>query len=392
MTIQTSIRAFMAFAFLFTMALGCGPLDAVADDDSATSDDDDPTWAVTSITTLKTYGKSVDWRGDRVVTARPLWDGYYDLLVFDPDDPTAEQYLTHDAPGAPTKHNGNPAWHPSGETIVFTAQNEDAEGEDADFVAIPGKGVNCNLWLAAADGSAFHQLTFLETAFDGVATAVIHPQFSPDGSQLLWTERVGPLQGSLWGEWVLKVADLVIEEDGAYLTDERSYGPGEQDAFYESHDFDASGRRVLFTGNLEPGQPETSMDIHQLDLEDGELVRLTDSSAWDEHAHWSPDGHHIAWMSSQDLDLQWPADLGSHEWPDFLATELWVMDADGRDAQRLTWFNNPDHHHHRAERVIVSDTTWDPEGGRILALLAIADAAQGGTLTSELVMIELDAD
>jgi len=402
-TILAFARRFTALAALVLATWGCTPVEALDDDTNGGTADDDTAvagdgedgnagLAVTSITTIKTYGKSVDWlhSENRVATARPLWDAYYDLLVFDPDDPAAESYLTHGAPGAPQKHNGNPAWHPSGDHIVFTAENEDVVIEEADFVAIPGKGVNCNLWLAAADGSSFHQLTAHATAYDGSAPAVIHPQFSPDGGKVLWAERVGPLAGSLWGEWTLKVADIVIDNSGAHLDNVQTHAPGEQHAFYESHDFDATGRRVLFTGNLAEGQREVGMDIYQLDLQTGELLQLTDSwSDWDEHAHYSPDGSRIAWMSSTELDLEFPEQMGPHEWPDYLRTELWVMNADGSDKQRLTWFNDPDHPHYRAERVVVSDTTWGPHGDRLLALLALADADQGGNMTTELAMIEL---
>jgi hypothetical protein len=47
------------------------------------------TWVVTEITTIKEYGKSVDWfhQENLIVTARPLFDGYYDLLIFNMDDP-----------------------------------------------------------------------------------------------------------------------------------------------------------------------------------------------------------------------------------------------------------------------------------------------------------------
>jgi len=402
-TISAFVWRFAALSLLMLGTGGCGPVEAVADDDDASdddtavaADDDDGSvgLAVTGITTIKTYGKSVDWShaNGLVVTARPLFDGYYDLLVFDPDAPEQESYLTHNAPGAPQKHNGNPAWHPTGEYIVFTAQNEDVEDDEYyDSVAIPGKGVNCNLWLTDREGSAFWQLTFLDTSYGYDAPAVIHPQFSPDGSRIFWAERVAAHDGFLWGEWILKVAELVVDDDGARLEHVDILVPGEQSAFYESHDFDSSGQRILFCGNLATGQHEVGMDIYRLDLQTGDLARLTETwSDWDEHAHWSPDGSRIAWMSSADLDLGWPESLGPQEWPDYLKTELWMMDADGSNEQRLTWFNDPDHPHYRPERVIVSDTTWGPEGDRLLALIAIGDADQGGNLTTELLMIELD--
>ena len=124
-------------------------------DDLTNPGDDADSWTVAGITIIKDYGKSVDWlhEGSLIASARRLNDKYYDVIVFSMDTPSEETWLTHEAAGAPQKHNGNPAWHPSGDYIVFTAENEDVPDEYDDF-AIPGKGANCNLWLARADGSA----------------------------------------------------------------------------------------------------------------------------------------------------------------------------------------------------------------------------------------------
>jgi len=56
------------------------------------------------------------------------------------------------------------------------------------------------------------------------------------------------------------------------------------------------------------------------------------------HAHYSPDGKHIVWMSSYghrcNLTKKWPTDL---------RTDFWIMDADGDNKRRLTHFNDPTH-------------------------------------------------
>lgn len=351
----------------------------------------DPVYTVSKITTIKEYGKSVDWLHSKnlIATSRPLVDEYYDVLIFDMDNPNKEVYLTHNATGAPQKHNGNPAWHPSGNHLVFTAENEDVEGELADFVAIPGKGVNCNLWLARSDGSGFWQLTYNVTAYDDSAKGVLHPQFSSDGQELFWAERVGGAVGTMWGQWELKVAEFV-EGDNPHLENIRTFSPGDQNVFYESHAFSHDGQSILFTGNLEGGQRETGMDIYEMDVETGVLTQLTTTfSDWDEHAHWSPDGEKIAWMSSTPLDIQYPPDMESHEWPKYLASELWLMDADGSNQQRLTFFNAEGHPHQRAERTIVSDSTWAANGESLVVLIAKFD--DKGNISTELVIVTLQA-
>ena len=352
-------------------------------------------WFVANMSTIKTYGKSVDWLHPEnlIVTARPLFDEYYDVVVFSMDDPENEVWLTHQAVGAPQKHNGNPAWHPSGDYIVFTAENEDV-APGFDMFAKPGRGVNCNLWLARTDGSGFWQLTDIETAYVD-AGGVIHPQFSPDGNLLFWAERIADDPGTYWGHWVVSVAALV--DDGKappHLAGIQSYDPGEWPGFYESHAFSHDGRSVMFTGNLLAGQHEVGMDICEMDLETENLTRLTTSlTDWDEHAHWSPDGEQIVWMSSTGLDVQWPEGMGPLDWRYYLATELWIMDADGSNKQRLTCYNEPGHVHNKAARTVVSDSTWSPDDNSLLVLVAHYDGTgPSSTGSAELVLVTLGSE
>jgi Tol biopolymer transport system component len=349
-------------------------------------------WFVADMATIKTYGKSVDWlhQENLIATARPLYDHYYDVVIFSMDDPDSEVWLTHQAPGAPQKHNGNPSWHPLSEYIVFTAENEDvAAGYDA--FSKPGRGVNCNLWLARADGSAFWQLTDIDTAYVN-AGGVIHPQFSPDGNLLFWAERIADDPDTYWGHWAVKVAEFV--DDGKtppHLENIQSHDPSESPGFYESHAFSHDGLSVLLAGNLLAGQHEVGMDICEMDLQTKNLARLTTSLAdWDEHAHWSPDGEHIVWMSSTGLDVQWPQGMGPLDWRYYLETELWIMDADGSNKKRLTFYNEPGHAHNKAARTVVSDSTWAPDGNSLLVLVAHYDGTgPASTGSAELVLITL---
>ena len=86
---------------------------------------DGKTFKVTRIKTIKEYGKSLDWSHGQnlIASARIGKDGYYDIFVMKPDG-SNERSLTHAKSGIPQKHNGNPAWHPSGEYIVFTSEKQ----------------------------------------------------------------------------------------------------------------------------------------------------------------------------------------------------------------------------------------------------------------------------
>jgi Tol biopolymer transport system component len=344
------------------------------------------TYTVASITTInEPYVKSMDWSHTKNLIAfgkLDLQDRYYDVYVMEPDG-TNEKCLTCGKPGVPQKHNGNPAWHPSGDYIVFTAENPDNPVEH-DRYAVPGSGFHCALWLMTSDGKDFYQLT--EYSTERPIKGVIHPQFSHDGTRLLWAERVAS-GNNLGGGWVLKIADFVDSDGAPHLENVETLTPGEQDCFYEGHAFSNDDRRILFSGNLVSGQTPYGMDIYEFDLESGELVRLTTSDdEWDEHAHYSPDGTKIAWMSSTGFDIDWDVvEEGDHF--DYLMTELWIMDADGSHPQRLTHFNDPDHPDYLG-KTIVSDSSWGPDG-RSLAVLVAYETERSG-LNSKIVLVELD--
>lgn len=312
-------------------------------------------------------GKSLDWcRANDLITYEKLNGSYYDVYTIRPDG-SNEKCLTNNSK-APQKHNGNPVWHPSTKYIVFTAQNEDATCKECDDVAIPGRGVNCNLWVMTSDGKTYWQLTSYPTTSD--PKGVIHPQFSNSGKKLMWAERLKGKKGTPWGEWALKVADFVIDGKGPRLENIRTYQPGEAKRFYESHAFSKDDTKILFSGNLVSGQLESGLDIYEMDLKTQKVTRLTSTfDDWDEHAHYSPDGEKIAWMSSTDLgDLGMTFDdIRSNTWGLKLRTELWIMDKDGSHKQRLTFFNERGSPDYLGNQVIVSDSTWSPDGTKIAA-------------------------
>jgi len=80
----------------------------------------------------------------------------------------------------------------------------------------------------------------------------------------------------------------------------------------------ADDRKIIFSGNLEPGQEETGIDIYTLDLETNALANLTNTMTdWDEHAQISPGGSKILWMSS--MQSASPS-----------LTDYWLMNVTGR--------------------------------------------------------------
>ena len=58
-------------------------------------------------------------------------------------------------------------------------------GALSNYIASPGIGVNNDLWITNADGSKFWQLTRVQNRY-----GTLHPQFSPDGKKMLWSELI----------------------------------------------------------------------------------------------------------------------------------------------------------------------------------------------------------
>lgn len=93
---------------------------------------------------------------------------------------------------------------------------------------------------------------------------------------------------------------------------------------------------------------------------------------WDEHAHYSPSGNKIVWMSSNGYGMS-----KARKWWNELKTDYWIMNADGSDKKQLTFFNA---NLGNSKRIICSDCSWNRDGTRLAITLLICDGkkAVGG--------------
>ncbi len=379
------------------------------------------------VTLLAADGGRVDWSpdGSRIAFDRLGADGFYDVWVMNADG-TGAVNLTDRKSGLPSKHCGNPAWHPSGKYLVFQAEKEEAP-RFLDRQAEPGSGVLNDLWVIAADGSGARRVWRLDEAQlrrpdrakdefprqmermarrrqeqaerrawrDDPSTprpvterdlrtaepppdpemrsfrrekgrrawkevpGTLHPHFSPDGRKLVWAERTGS-ENRPFGSWLLRVGTFSIGADGPVLSDVKSYAPFGA-IFYESHSFSPDGSKVLFTAN-----PDRRLDVCILDLATGRAEDLMRGFAdWNEHAHFSPDGRAILFMSSRGYPFR--------ARPLELKTEFWLMAADGSGKRRLTGFNDPASPDYRGgATAVAADSSWAPDGRRFAGLVITA--------------------
>lgn len=240
------------------------------------------------------------------------------------DDGGAETRLTFSQGG-----NNQPAWSPDGRRIAFTSTRDgnpeiyvsNADGSDARRLTndpaidvrpawspdggriafVSTREGRSNIHVMNADGSAQRAVTAASGELSGGA-----PIWSPDGKTLYFLMGVGN-----------KNQLHAIQVDGSGLKDLTSAisrgGKGEAD-------LSPDGRWLVFT-TAEDKQPVNLMVMRA----DGSEARQITRDQGDNYSpHWSPDGRHIAFVSSRD---------------DLVRSEIYVVNADGTAPRNVS--NHP---------------------------------------------------
>jgi len=349
---------------------------------------------VTKLTKLTDDAGRVDWseRLNLIAFDRRFGSEYYDVATMRPDG-SGMKCLTCDRSELPPRHKGNPSWHPSGDFIIFQAEKDLdlSQGQSGrrrgrlgggrrgsrkveqleklvDFVAAPGAGFRNDLWLMNRDGTRYWKLHESSPRGGGV----LHPHFNSRGDKVFWAERVSNGDGH-FGLWVMKVADFVGGSRDPRLNNIRTLTPGQKRRFYESHGFSPDGSKIIFTADPERTDRQLALDIYTYDLNSNRLTNLTDSpDAWDEHAHFSPSGKKIVWMSSEGTPLP--------DKPGDVKCEWWMMDADGSNKQRLTGFNSPGNPEFEPGGACAADLAWSPDGRSIMGYLILEAKTRRGKI------------
>ena len=299
--------------------------------------------------------------GELIVFQRRDDSGVYQLYTIRPDGTDEKCISCTVASGGPSmdRHKGFAAWHPSGEYLVTQVEME----RHSMFKRLTesGRGLANNLWVLTADGQQWFQLT--DYSPNGPA-AILNPRFSPDGSKLLWSEKIGRVtREKPLGEWQLDVADFVVDAQGPRLENHKTYRPGNGD-FYEAHGFSPDGSKFLFTSDIGAAGPYI-YNIFTFDPATQELQNLTKSSKdWNEHAIYSPHGSKIAFMSSQCCAGYDPEKFNLLNL-DILQAETYLMSADGSEMMQITHFNTPGYPESQSEHAVAIVSSWRPDGSQL---------------------------
>jgi Tol biopolymer transport system component len=203
---------------------------------------------------------------------------------------------------------GDADWSPDGSRIVF----------DRTYDCAASLGSCFALWVVNADGSAEERLTPEDA--QGV-TSALSPTWSPDGRSIAYVLLNDRSEASdIW----------VMNADGSGKRRLTHVGDAEGPAWAPD------GRKMAFSHDG---------DIFVLDREAGSLQRLTKTPALESYPNWSPDGKRIAY----ELNDSSPPGQAFQEY------DAYVMDADGKEARRLSRHGDLDGH-----------PVWSP-GGKLIA-------------------------
>ena len=281
--------------------------------------------AQTSHTTIfREHGLDVSWDksgSNRIAYSAKGSDGYYDVHLANPDG-SSDTCLTCNSPLLPNKHIAAPDWDPTGKWLLITV--EKPGHEEGSFAALPGLGSYTDIWLINDNCTKAFKIVELPNDKDH---GVIMPHFSHDGKQIEWTNRKKRASvfshGRLFGFWTINIADFAFSEQGIpVVSNIKIIEPAGSD-FYECYGYSPDDKRLIFCSNM---HQKSTWDehIYTMDINGDNITRLT-TNDYNEHAFYTPDGSKIAWMTN----------TGTKK-----GTDWWIMNADGSDKQRLTWFND----------------------------------------------------
>ena len=309
--------------------------------------------------------------GEEFVFDRQNADGYTDLYISDLNGNILRS-LTEGKTGLPQKNNGNGVFDPAGEFVIFVSEAETHFADQVKYLGDSGVGLFSNLWATNLTGSRFWRLTdapIKQKLMDGIpAYAVVNPRFSGDGKLLIWTERYADGGHHNWGQWRLRGADYIVENGAPRLQNPRTLFEPRAGNFVTFMGELPSGEWIL-AGNLS-GQHEYGMDQYRYNPQSGTLINLQDTpEVWEEDASISP-GSRIVYMTNADSTFTF--DFDDPNWArQAMVREYYVMDANGNQKERLTFFNEPSAPEYLGTRVLTVASDFSPDGRYLAGTIGV---------------------
>ena len=184
------------------------------------------------------------------------------------------------------------------------------------------------------------------------------PTWSPDGKRIAFVSdrdgHIHPIHGWSTNEIYVMDAD----------------GKNPHNLTNDPHDdrspsWSPDGKQIGFSANRDWDKPQ-GIDIYVMDADGNNQRRLTNNPNEDRYPSWSPDGNRIAFSSTRD---------GHVENKFGITDEIYVMDADGQNEQRLTDNRNNDWF-----------PSWSPDGQRI----AFASDRKGDVVSFDIYVMDAD--
>jgi Tol biopolymer transport system component len=329
------------------------------------------TGLVTRITTLKEGGARLDWIDSKIAFDMLGPGDVFAVYVMRPDGSDVK-CLTCNNPDLPKRNVGQPAWHPSGRYLALQAEKAQHQRMLFGHAMEPGAGVMNDLWVL---DTTTNRATPIRQVGDAAGQGTLHPHFSDDGTMLSWSEmqaKAGLRKSQELGYWQLMVADFRTDGGKPHLENINSVTPGGP-GFYENHGFSPDGSRLIFTSNFE-AKRRVLNDIYTMDLRSRKLSRLT-TDGYNEHAIFSPDGRSIAWIST----------TGNPSG----GTDFWIMNSDGSNKRRLTYFNQKGHPEYVGQKVVVADISWRPDGTAFAGYYREGGAIESKSHPTKIILVEL---
>lgn len=316
------------------------------------------------ISIVTTDGGRVDYSpdGSTIAFDRLGDDEKWDVWLMD-EDGSNDECLTCGHAWLGDGDMGQPAYHPSGEWLVF--QRETPEHQNQVVPTHPGAGVFNDLVIMRMSDREVFMLNDVGDGTNGSEHGgTLHAVFSHSGEQLLWTDYERGCWSCIVGDWQIALADFVVDDDIPSLTNRQNFSPGEEDRWFETHGFGPSDDWIYFSGATE-GQNFLASDTIRMDLDTApEYVRLTKTAgprmkeqfAYDEHTKLTPLADAMMWLNDESG-----------------ISEYWMMNPDGSGRYQVTNFNTdgaPESDLVDGKRSVPSDNAWHPAPppGKAIAL------------------------